>query len=56
MINKIIAIYSIIDDILKATGHREDCRRTMSDAEILTTGMAAALFFGGHHQTSCKNA
>ncbi len=45
MINEIIAIYSITDDILKAIGHSEDCRRTMSDAEILTTAWVAALFF-----------
>lgn len=32
MLNKIIAIYAIIDDLLKAIGHREDIRVRMSDA------------------------
>jgi hypothetical protein len=37
MLNETIAIYAIIDDLLKAIGHRDDCRRKMSDAEIITT-------------------
>jgi hypothetical protein len=37
MLNETIAIYAIIDDLLKAIGHDEDCRRQMSDAEIITT-------------------
>ncbi len=48
MLNETIAIYAIIDDLLKAIGHQEDCRRKMSDAEIMTTAMVAALFFGGN--------
>lgn len=44
MINEIIAIYPMTDDLLKAIGHSKDCRRTMSDAEILTTAWVAALF------------
>lgn len=48
MVNKTIAIYAIIDDLLKAIGHSEDCRRHMSDAEIITTALVAALFFGGN--------
>jgi hypothetical protein len=39
MLDKIIAIYAITDDLLKAMeiGHKEDNRREMSDAEIITT-------------------
>ncbi len=48
MLNETIAIYAIIDDLLKAIGHRDDCRRKMSDAEIITTAMVAALFFNGN--------
>lgn len=48
MINKIVAIYAITDDILKAMGHQDDCRRAMTDAEILTTAFVAALFFNGN--------
>ena len=35
MIGEIIAIYSIVEDLLKATGHQEDCRIQMSDAEVI---------------------
>jgi hypothetical protein len=41
MLNEIITVYAIIDDLLKAIGHSEDCRRQMSDAEILTTVITA---------------
>lgn len=36
MLNEIITVYAITDDLLKAMGHHEDCRREMSDAEIIT--------------------
>ncbi|MEH2239444.1 MAG: hypothetical protein V7K30_25100 [Nostoc sp.] len=35
----------MIDDLLKTIGHREDIRREMSDAEIITTVLVAAMFF-----------
>lgn len=54
MLDKVIAIYAIIDDILKAIGHLDDCRRQMSDAEILTTALVAALFFYGNHARACQ--
>jgi hypothetical protein len=47
MIDHAVTIYTIIDDFLKARGHREDCRRKMSDAEVLTTAIVAAVDFGG---------
>ena len=50
MLNETIAIYAIIDDLLKAIGHDEDCRRNMSDAEIITTVIIAAMFFNGNHE------
>jgi len=46
--NKIIGIYCIIDDILKAIGHQEDKRRKVSDSEVITTALVSALYFGGH--------
>jgi hypothetical protein len=49
MVNEIIAIYAITDDLLKAMGHREDPRTVMSDAEVITTALVAARFFGGNH-------
>jgi len=48
MVNKTTAIYSIIDDILKAINHYEDKRRIMNDAEVMTTAIISALFFSGN--------
>ncbi len=44
----------ITDDLLKAIGHNEDCRREMSDAEIITTAICAAMFFNGNHSKACS--
>lgn len=52
MITEIIAIYAITDDLLKAIGHREDCRVQMSDAEVITTALVATRFFSGNHYLS----
>lgn len=54
MIDKITALYVITDDILKAIGHPEDCRRSLSDAEVLTTAFVAATFFSGN-QTHARH-
>jgi Transposase DDE domain len=48
MLNIIVAIYCIVDDLLKASHHTEDNRRLMSDAEVITTALVAARFFGGN--------
>ncbi len=53
MLNEIITIYAIIDDLLRAIGHKEDCRRNMTDAEVITTVVAAAMFFNGNHTKAC---
>jgi Transposase DDE domain len=54
MLNIIVAIYCIVDDLLKASHHREDCRRIMSDAEVITTALVAARFFGGNQTQACQ--
>lgn len=46
--DKIIAIYCLVDDLLKAIGHKEASRRKLSDSEIITTAIVSALYFGGH--------
>ncbi len=46
--DKIISVYCIVDDILKGIGHLEDCRRKVSDSEVITTALVSALYFGGH--------
>ena len=48
MIDHTTELYCIVDDLLKASGHREDARRVMSDAEVLTTVLVAARFFGSN--------
>ena len=52
MINEIIALYCLVDDLLKGIGHREDSRRSLSDAEVITTALVAARFFGGNQAQS----
>ena len=46
--DKIIGIFCLVDDLLKGIGHREDCRRKVSDSEVITTSVVSALYFGGH--------
>lgn len=53
MLNEIITVYAIIDDLLKAIRHSEDCRKKMSDAEIITTVITAAMFFNGNQNQAC---
>ncbi|MCC5633426.1 IS982 family transposase [Nostoc sphaeroides CHAB 2801] len=53
MLNEIITIYAIVDDLLRAIGHKEDCRRNMTDAEVITTAVAAAMLFNGNHTKAC---
>ena len=48
MINKAIALYTIIDDLLKGIGHKQDPRAKMSDSEVITTMLIAAMEFGGN--------
>ena len=50
MINKTIAIYVFIDDLLKKLNHNEPENRNMSDAEIITTVLVSAIYFSGHHE------
>lgn len=48
MDDQIILIYCLCDDLLKAMHHREDLQCQMSDAEVVTTALVAALFFRGN--------
>lgn len=45
---KVIALYCIVDDLLKGLNHSEDLRVRVSDSEVITTAFVAALYFGGH--------
>lgn len=48
MDDQITAIYCLCDDVLKTLDHYEDPQRQMSDAEVITTAVVAALHFGGN--------
>ena len=48
MIDHTTIIYCIIDDLLKARGHIDDVRCELSDAEVITTALVAARYFGGN--------
>lgn len=45
---KIIALYCIVDDLLKGLHHYEDPQVRVSDAEVITTAFVSVLYFGGH--------
>ena len=48
MDSQIVAVYCLCDDMLKALHHREDPQTQVSDAEVMTTAIVAALYFGGN--------
>ncbi len=52
MCDSTLAIYCFIDDFLKASGHREDIRVEVSDAEVITIAIQAMLCFGGNFERS----
>jgi len=52
--DKIIALYCIVDDILKGLRHYEDKAARVSDSEIITTAFVSALYFGGHLENACN--
>lgn len=50
MCDSTLAIYCFIDDFLKQSGHLEDTRSEVSDAEMITIAITAMLHFGGNFQ------
>jgi Transposase DDE domain len=50
---QIILVYCLCADLLKALQHKEDRQCQMSDAEVMTAGLVAALYFGGKHKLAC---
>lgn len=52
MYDRTLAIYCLVDDLLKAMRHREDSRCEVSDAEVITTALCAMLWFGGNFEHS----
>jgi hypothetical protein len=51
--DKIIALYCIVDDILKGLRHYEDATARVSDSEVITTSFVSTLYFGGHMENAC---
>ena len=52
MDTQIVAVFCLVDDMLKAIHHYEDAQTQMSDAEVITTAILAALKFGGNYTTA----
>ena len=52
MDDRIITVYCLCDDLLKAFHHREDAQCQMSDAEVMTTALVAALYFRGNFESA----
>lgn len=48
MDEKIIAIYCLVDDLLISMNHHQDPQSKISDAEVLTTAIVAAIDFRGN--------
>jgi len=48
MIEKFIAIYVFIDDILIEIGHKEPVNRNSSDSELITVALIAAKYYHGN--------
>jgi hypothetical protein len=46
--DKVIGIYCLPDDILQGIRHCECSQRQVSDSEIITTALVAALYFKGN--------
>lgn len=49
---QIIAVYCLCADLLKAMEQRDDSQCQMTEAEVMTVGIVAALFFGGNYSLS----
>ena len=48
MCDSTLATYCFIDDFLKASGHTEDVRVQVTDAEVITIAICAMRYFGGN--------
>jgi len=48
MDTQIVAVFCLCNDMLKAFHHFEDPQSQISDAEVMTTAIIAALYFGGN--------
>lgn len=51
---QIILVYCLCADLLLALQHHEDGQCQMSDAEVMTAAIVAALYFGGKYKLACQ--
>ena len=54
MDDQVTTTYCLIDDFLRATGHREPTRRAVSDAEVLTVAVVAARTYAGNSEAAWR--
>ncbi len=47
-----IAIYVLLDDILQTIAHKEDTRRQVNDAMLMTTALIGSWYFAGNWETA----
>ncbi len=52
MDSHIVAVFCLCDDMLKALHHPEDVQCQMTDSEVMTTAILAALYFRGNFELS----
>jgi len=50
MDTQIVAVFCLCDDMLKALHHKEDSQCQITDSEVMTTAIMAALFFRGNFE------
>lgn len=48
----IVLVYCLCDDLLRASNRRDDPQCRVSDAEVMTVALVAAMFFGGNQVLS----
>lgn len=46
--DKVIALFCIVDDLIKAMHHKKDIRVRVSDSDVITTAFVTNLYFRGH--------
>lgn len=50
--DKVIAIYCLVDDLLKEMNHSEHNNRKFTDGQVITTAVVSALYFRGNQTMS----
>ena len=50
----IVTAYVVIDEVMRALGHRSHGLAPVSDAEVLTVAVVAAKYFANHHERALQ--